>query len=240
MRVRMRNKRQRRRRRRGGGPTSAKASARKYFAVVASRWDKMREDFFDHTIGESIVNASDVRPESTVVDVGCGTGFLTREVAVCTEGKAKIVAVDISPSMLQVAKDNLSKLGLLESVEFRVGDAENLPVEDDFADAVIGNMILHHCARPRRAISEMTRALKPGGRIAVADLEKHNERWLRDEMADRWLGFRLTKVKQWLEEAGLQDAKVELTRTKCCGISLHGMKAEIGIFVASGSKPRQG
>jgi hypothetical protein len=83
----------------------------------------------------------------------------------------------------------------------------------------------------------MTRILKNGGRIAVADLEKHKEHWLRAEMADRWLGFELAKVRKWFEDAGLEDVKVELARTKCCGISLHGRKAEIGIFVVSGSKP---
>jgi len=84
----------------------------------------------------------------------------------------------------------------------------------------------------------MTRVLKEGGRLALADLEKHNERWLREEMEDRWLGFDLAKVKKWFEDAGLEDVKVQLARTKCCGISLHGRKAEIGIFIVSGSKRR--
>ena len=213
-----------------------KAKARKYFARVASRWDRMREDFFDETVAESILKASDVKPGNTVVDVGCGTGFLTRQAATQMQGKGTLVGVDLSPSMLEKAKDNLNKLALLTSVEFRVGDAEKIPVQDDFADAVVGNMILHHCPRPKQAISEMTRIAKAGGRIAVADLEKHKERWLRQEMADRWLGFDPAKVKKWLEDAGLEHVKVELARTKCCGISLHGRKAEIGIFIASGSK----
>lgn len=215
-----------------------KTSATKYFARVANRWDRMREDFFDETIADAVLDASHIKPESTVVDVGCGTGFLTQQVAMRTQGTGKIVGVDLSQSMLQTAKDNMTKLGLLGSMEFKVADAEKLPLDDGFADAVVGNMILHHCPRPRRAVSEMTRILKEGGRLAVADLEKHNERWLREEMADRWLGFELAKTKQWLKEAGLEDVKVELARTKCCGISLHGRKAEIGIFIASGSKPK--
>jgi arsenite methyltransferase len=224
------------RRRRAGRPAKVKAKARKYFARVASRWDRMREDFFDETVAESILKASDVRPGNTVVDVGCGTGFLTRQAATQMQGKGTLVGVDLSPSMLDKAKGNLNNLALLAFVEFRVGDAEKIPVQDGFADAVVGNMVLHHCPRPKRAISEMTRIAKDGGRIAVADLEKHKERWLRQEMTDRWLGFDLTKVKKWLEDAGLEHVKVELARTKCCGISLHGRKAEIGIFIASGSK----
>jgi len=220
----------------GMKPGKVKESAGKYFARVANDWDTMREDFFDETIADSILKASDVKPESTVVDVGCGTGFLTQYAATRTQGSGKIVGVDLSPQMLQMAKDNLGKLGRIGSVEFKVGDAENIPVDDGFADAVVGNMILHHCPRPKRAISEMVRILKPGGRIAVADLEKHNERWLREEMADRWLGFNLAKVEKWFEDAGLEDVKIELARTKCCGISMRGRRAEIGIFIASGSK----
>jgi ubiquinone/menaquinone biosynthesis C-methylase UbiE len=226
------------RRRRTGTSAKAKTRAKRYFAVVADRWDKLREDFFDETVADSVLRASGVKPGADVIDVGCGTGFLTRNAALLMQGKGRIVGVDLSDSMLEKAKDNLAKLGLLETVELRAGDAENVPVEDGFADAVVGNMILHHCPRPKRAIAEMTRILKDGGRIAVADLEKHNEHWLREEMADRWLGFDLTKVKNWFEEAGLQDIKVELARTKCCGVSLHGRKAAIGIFIASGSKPK--
>jgi ubiquinone/menaquinone biosynthesis C-methylase UbiE len=224
--------------RRGSGPRKVKARSKKYFAAVASRWDRMREDFFDETVADSIVKASGLLSDSTVVDVGCGTGFLTQRVAACMQGKGEVIGVDLSSSMLDMAKDNVDKLGLLGNVEFRSGDAENLPVDDHYADVVVGNMILHHCPRPKRAIAEMTRILKQGGRIAVADLEKHNERWLREEMADRWLGFDLAKVKKWFQDAGLESVKVELARTKCCGISLHGRKAEIGIFVASGSKPK--
>ena len=218
--------------------TKVKTRARKYFAAVANRWDKMREDFFDETVAESILKASNVKPGNTVVDVGCGTGFLTKRAALQIERNGSIVGVDLSPSMLETAKENLAKLGLLDNVELRTGDAENIPVQSEFADAVVGNMILHHCPRPKRAITEMTRILKEGGKIAIADLERHNERWLRTEMADRWLGFEMGKVQKWFEGAGLENVKVELARTKCCGMSLHGKKVEIGIFVASGMKPK--
>jgi len=231
-------KRQRSRSHRATRPIRVKASAKKYFATVAKHWDRMREDFFDETIADSVLKASDLKRGDSVVDVGCGTGFLTQQVVIRTEGTGKTIGVDLSPPMLEAAKNNLAKLGLLGSVEFRIGDAENLPVDDCFADAVVGNMILHHCPRPRRAVSEMVRVLKNGGRLALADLEQHNELWLRREMADRWLGFDLTKVKKWFEAAGLEDVRVELARTKCCGISMRGRKAQIGIFIASGSKAR--
>jgi len=232
------SKRRRYRPANGGKLPKMKSRTKRYFAAVASSWDNMREDFFDETVADSIVKASGVKPNSIVLDVGCGTGFLTQRFAELAQDTGKIVGVDLSPSMLKVAADNLARRGLRQSVEFRVGDAEDLPVEDGFADAVVGNMILHHCPRPKQAISEMARVLKQGGRLAVADLEKHDEMWLRKEMADRWLGFELARVKKWFEAAGLEDVRVELARTKCCGISLRGRKAEIGIFIASGTKPK--
>ena len=60
----------------------------------------------------------------------------------------------------------------------------------------------------------------------------------QNRSAIQLLRYSLAKVKKWFEDAGLESVKVELARTKCCGISLHGRKAEIGIFVASGSKPK--
>lgn len=216
-----------------------KARTKGYFANTAADWDKMREDFFDQIVAESMVKTSGVEPGSVIVDVGCGTGFLTQQVALETQGNAKIVGVDLSASMLEKAKENLMKLATSETVELRVSDAEDLPVEDEFADVVVGNMVLHHCPRPRRAIAEMNRILKKGGRVVVADLEKHDQEWLREEMAARWLGFELGEVGKWFEAAGLVDVKVELARTKCRGVALSGRKAEIGIFIVSGSKPKQ-
>jgi len=67
-------KRRRSRPKIGMKPSKVKESAGKYFARVANDWDTMREDFFDETIADSILKASDVKPESTIVDVGCGTG----------------------------------------------------------------------------------------------------------------------------------------------------------------------
>jgi len=72
-------------------PGKVRTSAGKYFASVANRLDRIREDFFDETIADSILKASDIKPESTVVDVGCGTGFLTQYVAMRAHGNGKIV-----------------------------------------------------------------------------------------------------------------------------------------------------
>lgn len=195
----------------------------------------MRKEFFDDSLGEAVVQSARITRGSLVVDVGCGTGFLTEKAARAAGPKGRVVGVDISKEMLSKAGENLRKLEL-RNVEFRIGDAQRIPLDDNSAGAVIGNMILHHCPDPETAVKEMTRIVKPNGRIAISDLEKHDEEWLMREMADIWLGFELDNVKTWFERAGLRDVGVELARTKCCGVSLGGRKAEIGIFIATGTK----
>ena len=103
-------------------------------------------------------------------------------------------------------------------------------------DAFVGNMVLHHCPDSESAIREMTRVLKPNGRLVLADMEEHEKKWLKDEMADLWLGFNLQKIKEMFQAAGLKKVKAELLRTKCCGMSISGRKAEIGIFLVKGEK----
>jgi ubiquinone/menaquinone biosynthesis C-methylase UbiE len=107
---------------------------------------------------------------------GCGSVFLTQWVTLETQGKVKIVGADLSASMLQKAKENLGRLVPLWVVEFSVDDLGDLPLEDRFADAVVEDMILHHCPRPRRAIAELVRVLKKVGRLVVADLDRHDDR----------------------------------------------------------------
>lgn len=207
-----------------------------YFKRTASRWDEMRREFFDTELGRMIVRRAEIKLGDIVVDVGCGTGFLTSQAAKAVGRRGKVIGIDLSEEMLEKAYENMTKTGNKGNVEFKIGDAENIPLEDEIADAVIGNMILHHCPEPKSAIREMARILKTNGRLVLSDLEEHGEEWLRTEMADIWLGFSALKVKKWLREAHLKAIEILPARSKCCGVSLAGRKAAIGIFIAKGVK----
>jgi ubiquinone/menaquinone biosynthesis C-methylase UbiE len=213
-----------------------KKEVKSYFENTATKWDEMRREYYDEQLREIVINRAGIKKGAVVLDIGIGTGFLTLGAAKAVGKAGKVIGVDLSEAMLNKAKENLSKNGLIDRVEFRIGDAENIPLEDDSVDIAIGNMILHHCPDPQRAIMEMARVLRPGGKLVVSDLEEHHEKWLKTEMSDLWLGFNLKKIHKMFTQAKLKNVKVKLARTKCCGVSIAGKKAAIGIFIAEGSK----
>jgi len=219
-----------------GNCCPSKQGVKDYFKRTAPRWDEMRKEFFDAELGRTIVQKAEIKPGDTVVDVGCGTGFLTAQAAKAVGRKGKVIGIDLSKEMLKVANENMAKTGNKGKVEFKVGDAENIPLEDEIADAVMGNMILHHCPEPKAAVREMARILKTNRQLVLSDLEKHGEEWLKTEMADIWLGFRSLELEKWFREGHLKAIEVSSARSKCCGVSLAGRKAAIGILIARGVK----
>jgi len=213
-----------------------KEETKSYFERVAPKWDEMRLSFYDEKLRDRVIQRAGIKRRDIVLDAGIGTGFMTIGVAKVVGDLGKVIGVDVSEVMLSKARGNLKREGLVGRVELGVGDLEKLPIDDDSIDRVICNMGLHHCHNPQRAIKEMARVLKAGGKLVISDLEKHDEKWLRSEMADIWLGFDLRKVTNMLRRAGLKGVQVKLARTKCCGISIHGRRAAIGICVAEGRK----
>lgn len=215
---------------------ATKEEIKGYFERVAPKWDKMRLSFFDEKLRDMVIKRAGVKKGDIVLDAGIGTGFMTMGAAKLVGELGKVIGIDMSEAMLSEARGNLNLEGLVGRVELIVGDLEKLPIEDNLIDTIICNMGLHHCHNPQRTVKEMARALKAGGRLMISDLEKHNEKWLRSEMTDVWLGFDLKKVSNMFRRAGLKGVQVKLARTKCCGISINGRRVAIGIFVAEGRK----
>lgn len=96
----------------------------------------------------------------TVLDYGCGAG--ENAVLAASHG-ARIIGVDISPELIELAGKRLAAHNLAENTEFRVGSAHELPLEDESVDVVFGNAILHHLDL-KLASKEVFRVLKKGGR----------------------------------------------------------------------------
>jgi len=109
-----------------------------------------------------IADAAGILSGQRVLDVGCGTGILAREVAVRTGSGGRVVGIDPSPGMLAVARQ------LAPAVEWREGLAESLPFRDQSFDAVVSQFALMFFTDRHLALREMLRVLTPGGRLAVA------------------------------------------------------------------------
>lgn len=111
---------------------------------------------------------AEVIPESgeTVLDVSCGTGLVTFPLANIIAPDGKVTGIDISQEMIEKARQKAEDLKL-DHVSFSRMDAEDLELPDDTFDAVICSLGLMYYPNPEKALNEMYRVLKPGGRIAA-------------------------------------------------------------------------
>jgi len=108
-----------------------------------------------------IIEAAGVGEGDSVLEVGCGTGVLAREVVKQVGPDGGVTGVDLSESMLGVARD------ICPDVDFRQGNAMDLPFDDESFDIAIASFMLMFVPDPVLAVSEMWRVLKPGGRLVI-------------------------------------------------------------------------
>lgn len=170
-----------------------------FFDRHARQWDQLVQDSLPTAAYRDLLLAS-VPDLQIALEVGVGTGNLLEGLRHRAEW---VVGVDHSPVMLEQARQRIMRSGL-NGIELRLGEMRHLPVSDNEVQWAVLNMVLHHAALPQQVFCELARVLAPGGGITLADLHRHEHEWVRDAMADQWLGFERAELEGWLVAAGFE------------------------------------
>lgn len=143
------------------------------YAANASDYDRRWKRYITASVDETVTGLQ-LEPGTRLLDVGCGTGVLLERLVV-RQPESRLYGCDLSDAMLAVARDGLGpSTGLFQAA------TEALPLADASIDVLTSTSAFHFVREPRKALSEMHRVLRPGGRLVLAD-------WCRDFLTMRLL-----------------------------------------------------
>ncbi len=184
--------------------------------VVLRRKDRVRA-YFDELAGKfgrsycpgrswkSLAEALlKLMPPLLIADLGAGEGTFSQLLA---QSAKHVIAVDNSEKMVaygaSVAKENG-----FQNLEYRLGDIEAPPIDSESVDLAFFSQALHHADDPAVAVEKAFEIVKPGGRVAILDLAKHQFDEARELYADVWLGFSEYELTEFLENAGFRSVEI--------------------------------
>ena len=186
--------------------------------VLRKRRDKMRR-YFDELAGkfgrhyvpgrswkglaEALLK---LLPRMVIADLGAGEGTFSQLMA---QRARKVIAIDNSEKMVEFGSALAKKHGI-RNLEYRLGDLEDVPIKNMSVDLAFFSQALHHAQHPERAIAEAWRILRPGGRIAILDLNRHRFEQAREMYADLWLGFTEGEIERYLKGAKFRHIETAL------------------------------
>ena len=150
----------------------------------ARKWDA-RAETYDETrfhyfrwMQRKALGFLDLMAGIRFLDLGCGTGYAVRNVAAEAKHEGLFCGIDISPRMIEVAREKSG--GFFKCMRFEVANAEELPFGADSFDAVLCTNSFHHYAYPSMVFAEVRRVLRPGGRLCILDVTADSRivRWI--------------------------------------------------------------
>ena len=159
-----------------------------------------------------------IKKGDTVIDLGSGAGndcFVARHE---TGAEGKVIGIDFTPTMINKARTNAEKLGF-NNVEFREGDIDEMPVNDNSADVIVSNCVLNLVPNKQKVIAEIFRVLKPGGHFSISDIVLVGElpEALRED-AEMYAGcvagaIQKEEYLQHIKDAGFQNLILQKEKT---------------------------
>lgn len=145
--------------------THHESENRRYFDRWSTNYDSGRISRWFQYTQELTLGLLDLRPDSRVLDVGCGTGYaVIRMAPVVSAGKA--CGIDVSPGMVIKASAKIPRQ-LKRTVEFVQASSDNIPYPDAYFDHVLCTNSFHHYSDPMASLKEMRRVLKEGGQLVI-------------------------------------------------------------------------
>ncbi|HEY51963.1 MAG TPA: arsenite methyltransferase [Caldilineae bacterium] len=157
---------------------------------------------------------ADIRPGETVLDLGSGAGIDVFLAARAVGPRGKVIGVDMTPEMIQRAREN-AKRGGYENVEFRQGELEDMPVDDDSIDVILSNCVINLVPDKGKVFDEIYRVLKPGGRFSISDIVTFGDvpAVIREDIA-LWTGciagaLDQNDYRELIRSAGFENVRYE-------------------------------
>jgi SAM-dependent methyltransferase len=155
--------------------------------------------------------SSHLKPGMAVLELGCGAGYFTKELA---RSGAEIVAIDVSPELLEIARSNCSA----PNVQYQIENAYALSYDDGVFDSVVGSSVLHHL-EIEKALRDVYRVLKPAGTIYFTEPNMLNPQiaiqknipWIKRKLGDSpdETAFFRWPLRRLLEQTGYRDIRID-------------------------------
>lgn len=223
------------------GEASGKPSAKEYGLGLGYSEKELEEVPIGADLGLGCGNPgaiASLKEGEIVVDLGSGGGFDCFLASKKVGDAGKVIGVDMTPDMIELARKNALKRGYT-NVEFLLGEIENLPLEDSFADVIISNCVVNLSPNKEAVFKEAARVLKVGGRVAISDIVTTSElpEAIKKDI-DLYTGCitgatKLDTLKKIMESAGFGEINIDVKEESRNFISKWAPGSNAEDFIAS-------